>query len=106
MESDMNTSHNALAVALALVLSTAGPLANAQTDAKVDEAKPVLKVNHAGGPRHDMAAHEASIRAKQNGVKLTEPVVHPGGRHNEDNHKAAIRAQDNEVQSARSADGK
>ena len=102
----MNTSLNTLAMALTLALAAATPLAHAQTEAKLDDAKPAQKVYHAGGPRHDVSAHEASVRAKQSGVKLTEPTVHPGGRHNEDSHKAAIRAQNNEAESAKPAEGK
>lgn len=102
----MNPSLNTLAIAFALTLSAAAPLALAQTEAKGDEAKPAQKVYHAGGPRHDVMAHEASIRAKQNGAKLTEPKVHPGGRHNEDSHRAAIRAENKESESAKPADGK
>jgi hypothetical protein len=51
-------------------------------------------------------AHEASVRAKQNGARMTEPKVHPGGRHNEDNHKAAIRAESKEAESAKAAEAK
>lgn len=102
----MNSSLNTLAMALALALAAAAPLAHAQAEAKLDDAKPARKVYHAGGPRHDVFAHEASVRAKQRGAKLTEPTVHPGGRHNEDNHKAAIRAQKNEAESAKPAEGK
>lgn len=102
----MNTSLNTLATALTLALAAAAPLAHAQTEAKLEDAKPAQNVYHAGGPRHDVFAHEASVRAKQNGVKLIEPMVHPGGRHNEDNHKAAIRAENKEPQSAKPAEGK
>lgn len=102
----MKTLLNTLAMALTLALAAVAPLAHAQAEAMLDDAKPAQKVYHAGGPRHDVFAHEASVRAKQNGVKLTAPTVHPGGRHNEDNHKAAIRAQNNEAESAKSAEGK
>ena len=97
----MNTSLNTLVMAFAVVLSAAAPLAHAQTESEVDEAKPAQNVYHAGGPRHDAMAHEASVRAKQNGARLTEPKVHPGGRHNEDNHKAAIRAENNVAESGK-----
>lgn len=102
----MNTSLNTLAVAFALALSATTPLAHAQTETKVDEARPAQKVYHAGGPRHDVMAHEASVRAKQSGARMTEPTVHPGGRHNEDNHKAAIRAESKEAESAKAPEAK
>lgn len=101
----MNTSLNTLAMVITLALAAATPLVHAQTEAQRDDAKPAQKVYHAGGPRHDVSAHEASIRAKENGVKLAEPTIHPGGRHNEDNHKAAIRAQNNEAESTQPAKG-
>lgn len=51
------------------------------------------KVFHAGGGRHDELAHNAALRARQEGRRMAEPKVHPGGRHDEAAHKAALRAQ-------------
>jgi hypothetical protein len=55
--------------------------------------KEASKAYHAGGPRHDQRAHEATLQARQQGQKLEEPKVHPGGRHDQSSHEAALRAQ-------------
>jgi Ni/Co efflux regulator RcnB len=102
----MTATLKTLPLIIAVALSAAASLAHAQSDTKVDEAKTAPKVYHAGGPRHDAMAHEASARAKRNGAKLTEPKVHSGGRHNEENHKAAIRAESAGSRSAASAEEK
>lgn len=64
--------------------------AAAQTQAPKTAARTVY---HAGGPRHDEWAHEATLRARERGQKTQQPAVHPGGRHDQVPHEAALRAQ-------------
>jgi hypothetical protein len=92
-----------LAAVFASMMVMAGVPAIAQTQPEKSEqptasqtpapGKEASKVYHAGGPRHDQRAHEATLQARQSGQRLEQPKVHPGGRHDQSSHEAALRTQ-------------
>lgn len=87
----MKALKTAAAVAAVTILAAGTAVAQPAPD-KAAENTVATKVYHAGG-RHDQKLHEAAVRARANGQRMTPTTVHAGGRHDARAHEAAMKAE-------------